>query len=67
MEELHGEIWGDMGRYGETWGDHPELELAQELHGEIWGDMGRYGETIRSSNSRRSCERHGSYMAATWR
>ena len=28
----YGEIWGDMGRYG---------EIALACHGEIWGDLGR--------------------------
>jgi len=37
-KELRLEIWGDMGRYGEIWGDAAD-------HGAEARDMGRYGES----------------------
>jgi len=42
-------MWGDMGRYGEMWGDvDPEDSVLRSGDmgrcGEMWGDMGRYGE-----------------------
>ena len=43
-----GEIWGDMGRYGEIWGciDEEMTEVAEiwGRYGEMWGDVGSCGE-----------------------
>ena len=49
-----GEIWGDMGRYGEVCPlecelEHDDLEASSRPRdlgrsGEIWGDVGRSGE-----------------------
>ena len=50
------EIWGDMGRYGEIWGDTGRCSVVparEEMWGdmgryvEIWGDLGRDGEMLR--------------------
>ena len=35
---------GEMGRWGERWGD-------TERHGEIWGDVGRCGEMWRQAGA----------------
>ena len=50
--EIHRELWGDVGRYGEMWGDmrstaRPAARQGgryREIHRKMWGDMGRCGE-----------------------
>ena len=40
-EEIRGDMWGDVGRYGVLWGS---ASRKVGRYGEIWGDMERYGE-----------------------
>jgi len=53
----YGEIWGDMGRYGEI------TSSTAGRYGEIWGDMGRYGE-ITSSTAGWNSAHHSDKKAA---
>ena len=46
--ECQSEIWGDVGRCGELWGD-------LECQSEIWGDLGSSGEISSASRRARIC------------
>ena len=36
---MYGEVWGDMGRYGDL-----DSHTERRCYREMWGDMGRYEE-----------------------